>query len=341
MLPFLADQGYQTEILFEPKEDTETPTLDSEARRIMSRGCDIVYFQKTHGPSVERLVTQLNKEGVRTVFGVCDLVVPAMADKTDMTVIVTEHLKKLYPRELWEKIQVVHDGIERPEYVKTSYSDLRGSSKRPLRAVLVTSSAPHTIPVIETLPEWLSVTICAAYPAQRLHRLKQIRWQSQLLGWNERCSFAKFLLSRRIECRPWEPTDVYEQLTKADIGIIPIKADSSDNPKRLRHWEIKSENRLTLKMSVGLPVIATPIPSYEPIVVQGTNGFLARGREEWMAALEALREPSTRIAIGQSARQAVIRRYSMEEQARLLIQALESCRAEEARSVAVSRTGSI
>jgi glycosyltransferase involved in cell wall biosynthesis len=325
MLPFLDKAGYEVEILFEPDEETATPNVERHAGRILSRGCDVVIFQKTHGPSVEHLVTQLNNRGVKTLFGVCDVVFPRMAEKTFATLAVTEYLKGLYPAELQRKIYVIHDGIEQPERAKTEYSDHRGSRKRPLRAVLVTSAAPHSLPVLERLPEWLTVSICAAYPGHTLRRLQQVRWQLQTLQWNDRCKFTRFLFDRSIERKAWDAAGVYNDLIRADIGIIPISTEGSQTDG-FRPWKVKSENRLTLKMSIGLPVIASPIPSYESVVVSGVNGFLARTREQWTASLEALRDPATRSAIGQRARESVIQRYSMNEQARLLIEVLRSCK---------------
>jgi glycosyltransferase involved in cell wall biosynthesis len=78
-----------------------------------------------------------------------------------------------------------------------------------------------------------------------------------------------------------------------------------------------------MKMCVGLPVIATPIPSYEPIIEHGRNGFLARSRQEWIEYLNVLRDPTLRKSIGEQARESVLRRYSMQEQARLLVGILQ------------------
>jgi glycosyltransferase involved in cell wall biosynthesis len=77
-----------------------------------------------------------------------------------------------------------------------------------------------------------------------------------------------------------------------------------------------------MKMAVGLPVIATPIPAYEPVMEHGRAGFFARSRDDWMTYLEALRDPVHRRRIGQQARESVLARYSREEQARRLIEVL-------------------
>lgn len=95
---------------------------------------------------------------------------------------------------------------------------------------------------------------------------------------------------------------------------------------------MKSENRLTLKMALGLPVIASPVPAYLDIIQQGINGYIARSRAEWLDAIDALRDPGHRREVGAAARSSVLERFSMEAQARKLISVLESVSVEAALS---------
>jgi len=68
-------------------------------------------------------------------------------------------------------------------------------------------------------------------------------------------------------------------------------------------------------MCVGLPVVATPISSYEPLMQQGKKGYSAPTRGDWIACLDALRDPAARDRVGKQARVSVLQRYSMEKQA--------------------------
>ena len=77
-------------------------------------------------------------------------------------------------------------------------------------------------------------------------------------------------------------------------------------------------------MAMGLPVIATPIPAYEPLVKQGQNGFLASDKYEWLQHLSALRDPALRRSIGQQARKSAMAEYSMTRQAEKLLEVLGS-----------------
>lgn len=328
MFPLLRAAGCEPHIVFEPATATETPNLDGLLPSIVAGGYDLVVFQKVQGPSAVALARQLGQAGIRTVYCVCDLVDAPMAAATDATVTVTEFLKSLYPAALQHKIHVVHDGIERPEVHKGDWGHRRATAAHPLRAVLVTSAQLDRLPVIAEPPPWLRVTIVGRYrpPGQPVQRLREAKWQlahaaEQGRGW----TYLRFLANRRIRCVAWHPAGVYEQMRQADIGIIPVDTGHGAGAGQAApSWQVKSENRLSMKMCVGLPVIATPIPSYEPLIRQGENGFLASSHEDWMRCLEALRDPALRAAVGRAARASVQQRYSMEEQARLLLRVFKN-----------------
>jgi len=324
MLPFLRAAQFDPKIVFEPLHNTETPDVSGLTARLKAEGFQIIYFQKVHGASVVALASELRLAGIKTVFGVCDLVEPIMVEATDATITVTDYLKSLYPAALQGKISTVHDGIEQPLLHKVDWGSHSGSRAQPLRAVLVTSAAPDRLPVIVEPPSWLHVTIVGRYAAadQQLRRWRETRWQ--LLGQTsipEKLRFARFVTNSRIKRVAWESDGVYDALMKADIGIIPIA--TTKTAIATANWKVKSENRLTLKMAVGLPVVATSIPAYEPIVQHAHNAFLAHDRSEWLDYLSALREPATRRRIGMAARETALTAYSMERQAEKLIAVLQ------------------
>ncbi len=81
-----------------------------------------------------------------------------------------------------------------------------------------------------------------------------------------------------------------------------------------------------MKMSMGLPVIATVIPSCEAVIDQGVNGFLARSKGDWAACLSALRDSGRRREMGLAARGSVANRYSAEAQAAKFVRVLRTVR---------------
>jgi len=324
MLPYLRAAGFDPHIVFEPLVSSTTPDVSGLAKRIKAGNFQIVFFQKVFGESVVELVRELRVAGVKTVFSVCDFIDQPMCHATDATIVVTDYLKSLYPAELQEKIHVVHDGVERPQLHKTEWGGGAGSKAAPLKAVLVTSSALDRLPVLVDPPSWLRVTIVGRYPPKGSlwARWQQHRWQMAIKSdASERWKYLRFLANRRISLEAWGPESVYLAMQRADIGIIPIE-EEGDVSMSGGGWKVKSENRLTLKMAMGLPVIASPIPSYEPVIRQGINGFLARSKDDWVSYLSELRDPSLRQRVGLEARATALTDYSMELQVEKLIKVL-------------------
>jgi len=328
MFPYLRSGGFDPHIVFEPGEASSRPDVSGLAPRLIGEGFQVIVFQKVGGPSVEALAEQLRAAGIRTVFCVCDLIDPDMAAATDATVVISDFLKSLYPPALQHKIHIVHDGIEHPERFRAHASRRRGSLTDPLRAVLVTSVNYNHLPQIVKPPRWLHVTIVGRYvpPDAVVKYARQMRLELQhAYTMRELTAYLRFLADWRIRCVAWSPVSVYRHMLDADVGIIPIAAvESASDGETIPSWKVKSENRLSMKMSLGLPVVATPIPSYEPLIRQGENGFFARTRGEWIEHLDTLRDPAVRERIGQAARASVLQRYSMEEQGRLLANVLRS-----------------
>lgn len=322
MLPFLVSAGLKPYILFEPKQPNETPNLSGVLARATTAGCEVVVLQKLHGPNTVALVRQLAATGIRTVYAVCDLIDVPMVEATDATIVVTEYLKSLYPLTLQQRIHVVHDGIEHPDICKSEWGVNHSNKAHPLRAVLVTSADLDRLPVLGHPPEWMKVRIVGRY-GRGLLKWRELWWTWSSQPTEKRLHYLRFLADRRISCVSWGPVGVYREMMQADIGIIPVEA-SEDKPTSaiLPSWKVKSENRLTMKMSMALPVIATPIPSYEPVIEHGVNGFFARSKRDWQACLIALRDPARRQEMGKSARASVEIKYSMEEQAIKLIAVL-------------------
>lgn len=324
MLPYLRAAGFDPHIVFEPATSTKTPDVSGLAEKIKAGNFQVVVLQKVFGDSVLELARELKLAGIKTVFAICDFVNPAMCEATDATIVVTDYLKSLYPKEQQHKVAVVHDGVERPALHKTDWGTHTGSSAKPLNAVLVTSAALDRLPLLGRPPSWLKVTIVGRYSPSgaSVRRWRENQWaMAAKSGLVERWRFLRFLADGRIACEAWGADSVYQAMQRADIGIIPIEVDPVRDPTG--EWKVKSENRLTLKMAMGLPVVATPIPSYEPVVEQGINGFLARSTDEWLRHLSALRDPALRKSVGQQARQTALTRYSMDRQAEKLIAVLQ------------------
>ncbi|MEK6303083.1 MAG: glycosyltransferase family 4 protein [Acidobacteriota bacterium] len=105
--------------------------------------------------------------------------------------------------------------------------------------------------------------------------------------------------------RPWSPASEVEELAQFDIGIMPMPDDL---------WTRgKCAMKALLYMSMGVPVICSPVGTNREVIVHGGNGLLAATPEEWVASLDTLvANPAERERLGAAGRQTVEERYSKE-----------------------------
>lgn len=314
IFPLLEYFGYKPSIIFEPIHGNEKPDVSGLVERVLAEGIPIVVFQKIHGASVLEAVRQLRLSGVKTVYCVCDVINNEMAAETDATIVVTDYLKSLHAPHIQDRIHVVHDGIEYPEQMRhanNSYANQR------LTASLVTSHPLFSPPLLSSVPAGWRINIIGAFPpaSASIERLRTLRWQlNEEHSWRKNWQNISAFFNPLINHIKWHPQSVYDQLCKADIGIIPIDT-TVDSQLNSPAWKVKSENRLTLKMAIGLPVIATPIPAYENVIDHGINGYFARSSDDWKCCFKNLRDPELRLELGKNARSSVLDRFSKSRQA--------------------------
>lgn len=89
-------------------------------------------------------------------------------------------------------------------------------------------------------------------------------------------------------------------------GDVVISPRAVCNSYTIGHTEYK----ITTGMAVGLPAIASRQQSYVEAINDRGGGFLADTPEEWIAAINALRDVGERARIGALARQTVEARYN-------------------------------
>jgi glycosyltransferase involved in cell wall biosynthesis len=104
------------------------------------------------------------------------------------------------------------------------------------------------------------------------------------------------------ETKPWNEENEVEELLKFDVGVMPL----IDSP-----WERgKCGHKLIQYMACSRPVVASPVGVNRNIVEHGTNGFLASTKNDWVIALNTLRENRVlREQLGKAGRQKVERNY--------------------------------
>jgi glycosyltransferase involved in cell wall biosynthesis len=117
--------------------------------------------------------------------------------------------------------------------------------------------------------------------------------------------------------KPWKLQDENEDLTSFDIGLMPLNDDL---------W---SKGKCGLKiiqyLSVGIPVVCTPVGINSDIIRDGENGFWATHPQEWIDRLSTLIEnPDLRYQMGLKGIETVEREYSLTVTSEKFFQVLQS-----------------
>jgi glycosyltransferase involved in cell wall biosynthesis len=75
----------------------------------------------------------------------------------------------------------------------------------------------------------------------------------------------------------------------------------------------KGNVKVTIPMSLGLPVIASPVEAYKEVVDHTYNGFILENSGDWEKRLIELKDPFLKHIMGLRAHQKVLSNYSTEK----------------------------
>jgi len=113
------------------------------------------------------------------------------------------------------------------------------------------------------------------------------------------------ILLERLQFIEWSLLTEIEDLSKIDIGIMPLPNDD---------WSKgKCGFKLLQYMALGIPCIGSKVGANIEIVNDGINGFLCSTEEEWFVALEKLiLDENLRSFIGSNGRSTIVDKYSVQ-----------------------------
>lgn len=131
----------------------------------------------------------------------------------------------------------------------------------------------------------------------------------------------------RLEQRTWSKATEAQDIYTFDVGVMPL----NDTP-----WERgKCGFKLIQYMACGRPVVASPVGVNVELAVPSLTGALASTPDEWVRALEVLRDDAgLRRRLGAAGRALVERSYSLQVTGPLMADLLN-----EAASVAAPPSG--
>jgi len=109
----------------------------------------------------------------------------------------------------------------------------------------------------------------------------------------------EFIKRQKIACQfhAWSPSSYSKVIASCDIVLIPVDAKSS-------YTRNKPPGRVLLAMALGLPVVASAIPSHQSVIKHNENGYLALKTDEWLQIISELAKSiDNRKVIGTNAQQ--------------------------------------
>jgi glycosyltransferase involved in cell wall biosynthesis len=102
---------------------------------------------------------------------------------------------------------------------------------------------------------------------------------------------------------PWSEATEAAEVAAGDIGICWMPDDD---------WSKgKCGTKVLQYCAAGLPTIANPVGVHKLLIKPGITGYLVETDEEWIEAVERLKDPELRRRMGRAAREFVERHYSV------------------------------
>jgi glycosyltransferase involved in cell wall biosynthesis len=174
------------------------------------------------------------------------------------------------------------------------------------------NTAPAEIPVIGWTGSYSTVQHLDTLRGALQKLARSERFRLRVIGTPE-----YHLAGVEVEAMPWRSDTEVEDLSPADIGIMPLPDDA---------W---SKGKCGLKalqfMALGIPVVCSPVGVNTVIVQDGENGYIAASEDEWVEKTGwLLRSAELRERIGMAGRATVEQHYSAIAQAPRVFDILQS-----------------
>jgi glycosyltransferase involved in cell wall biosynthesis len=271
---YLRDHGVNSVILRKPRQGHVALELrPADIEQIIQAGFDIVVFQRFQSHDAEELARALQAVGTRTVYVEGEFFNSRMPMVVDELVVGCETLKELNGV-YSHKTSVIESPIE------TSPDLVKDSSRPPQR---------NEIRVV-----WVG------YP-ENLHLLAPVK---DALKDPRLSDFRLVTISRGPDVSiQWNRRRVWGQLLDCDIGVLPAPLGGE--------YHFKPNTRMTMLKALGLPIVASPLPSYVQTLTHGRSCYFARSAGEWAENLAALADFARRREIGLADRDRILATYGL------------------------------
>lgn len=287
---YLTAHGVESEIFLSPLYTLREFPWTTEHARLLADAMDapIVLFQNLRSTSAKPIIEHMKARGITTVHVQCDYYPDNELQWLCDYIITTSTFLQNY-------------------FTESGIPTLRIID--PIEDVISREELTHRYETRRSTQNLKLVWVGHADNYEALDVLKRV------LNKPEYQDFTLTTISNHRDAAiKWELDTVTQHIRAADIGIVPTKQGP--------FYEAKSQNRITLHMALGLPVVMGEILAYREVVTDGVNGLFATTEAEWQRALDLLRDPDYRRTIAENAYEQIVPQFTLEKAGEAWVAAL-------------------
>lgn len=287
----LISNGYKSTILNYNKNfniNIETP-IDEIKNKIKQNSINVVVFHKVFGSSTIDLVNFCKSECIKTIFANGDWNYNPMNKIVDHVVSGSPYVQEV----LSKKYGIINSHYIDDALETSNYPIKENSSKSTLNLGWFGNFTK--LKYVQDFISSLKIEFCKLYTIS-----------------NAPCRYtslkADYTMGAATD-KKWDSDFlIHFLLNSIDIIVIPLDLTEGE---LIQHFA-KTANRVTFALSLGIPVIATPIPTYELVIENGINGFLVNTPEEWKNAIFKLKSVNQRESIGKKSVFEIRKKYHID-----------------------------
>lgn len=203
---------------------------------------DVIIIQKLNGKKIHSFALDLKRKGARLIFIDCDLPIKLnMALISDHMIFPSKSLAIEYSQAGFDQFTVIPDAVE---YFQKPHIKKNISKTM----VWFGKSGSGKWDVIQHFKESIFPIIAP-------------NWQLIIVSDHKDSDLI------------WNISSYQKIISQFDLAVIPLNGSKDES--------VKSANRCTQAMALGLPVVANVILSYEDVIKNFENGLVSDNLNEW------------------------------------------------------------